>query len=825
VKTLAFVWSSFGPYHLARCEAVALAVPSGIEVLGIELGPKTVTYEWVNSSENATFERIVLTEEYAERVGPLRAFTALRRALRRRRCDAIFLPSYWPAANLALLAAAKSLGLATVMMNESHQGTAQQGFFRRSVKRFLVNKFDAALVGGTKQRRYFGALGLDDRKIFLGYDAVDNRYFQNVSDDVRRTLPTWRERLGLPERYVLSLGRMVAKKNDESIIDAFAEYRRVVPAGSALVFVGSGPLERALEDRARARGLRVVDRRSATTTEHGDVYFYGFRQIDESPAFYALADAFVLASLQEEWGLVVNEAMACGTPVIVSSAAGCAEDLVIAGRTGWTFDPTSVSELAHVFQRVLADPVLLRDVGTQARKYVRTWDCANFARNALRAAEAAQPAVFVRPQTMPTAPREAVPLVGEETCSDLSPRVKSGASRERLPGERLPELLLVWSNLGPYHMGRCRGLEEAVRGKYNVIALQMGRSSTVYPWHSAETPNGVTMLNVSIGLAEDVSSWSVFRAVLRVLRERPIEAVFVPGYWPATSLAVLAAARCARRSAIMMNASHDGAASPGLLKKAVKKFLVRRFDAALVGGARHRRHFISMGMSQERVFPAYDVVDNSYYAQASATTRRRAIDERRELGLPPRYFLNLGRLVKKKNLSVLIRAFADVRRRHPNGPSLVLVGSGPERDPVIRLARKLGLNVSPQPGTDDSADLYLYPFAQVEQTPSFYALAEAFILPSKVEEWGLVVNEAMASGLPVLVSSAAGCCEDLVRHGENGFVFDPSSVDELASYMEQLILKPGLRHRMAGASARIISSWGPALFAENALAAVQASSK
>jgi 1,2-diacylglycerol 3-alpha-glucosyltransferase len=788
-------------------------------VLGIEVGAKTSTYEWVVTRGETAFEQVVLTQKHAERVGPLHAFWALRAVLRGRRCKAVFLPSYWPSTNLALLAAAKSLGLATVMMNESHHGTAHPGLVRQSVKKFLISKFDAALVGGTKQRDYFEALGFDARKIFCGYDAIDNGYFEHASDNIRRTPSACRDALGLPARYLLSLGRMVAKKNGEAVIDAFAQYRRMVPTGPALVFVGSGPLEGALEDTARNHGLKVVDRRGPSIEEHGDVYFYGFRQIDQNPTFYALADAFVLASLQEEWGLVVNEAMACETPVIVSSTVGCAEDLVINGRTGWTFNPESVSELADVVQRALADPSRLRTIGTQARNHVRKWDCENFARNALLAATAAQPALPLTPRTIASPAGAATPAY------QLSRLSSTAASEAGPPRERLPELLLVWSNLGPYHMGRCRGLEEAVRGKYNVVALQMGHRSNVYPWHAPETPDGVIVLNVSDGLAEVVSAASVFRTVLQVLRERPIEAVFVPGYWPTTSLAVLAAARCARRPAIMMSASHDGAASPNVLRKAVKQFLVRRFDAALVGGERHRRHFVSMGLPKDRVFPAYDVVDNSYYAKASAATRCRSDAARRELGLPNRYFLNLGRLVKKKNLEVLIRAFAEVHHRHSNCPSLVLVGSGPERDPVIHLARHLGLRVSVDPGAGSSADVYVYAFAQVEQTPSFYALAEAFILPSKIEEWGLVVNEAMASGLPVLVSSAAGCCEDLVVHGQNGFVFDPSSTDELVLAMERLIADPSLRHTMAAASAHLISSWGPELFAENALAAVEAASR
>ena len=231
-------------------------------------------------------------------------------------------------------------------------------------------------------------------------------------------MTNYRKAYGLPERYFLSLGRMVEKKNLSTLVEAYARFARSSVekhgAGSleqgermqgaqglghranltencelntehcvpALVFVGSGELEGALREQARKLGLQVIDRTSWTADQSshrltrintdgserlaadrtevkatgpltraggedpqrqtddckltaddsaaqgGAVYFYGFRQIEENAIFYALAEAFVLPSLKEEWGLVVNEAMAAGLPVIVSRTAGCAEDLV-----------------------------------------------------------------------------------------------------------------------------------------------------------------------------------------------------------------------------------------------------------------------------------------------------------------------------------------------------------------------------------------------------------------------------------------------------------------------------------------------------------------
>jgi glycosyltransferase involved in cell wall biosynthesis len=144
------------------------------------------------------------------------------------------------------------------------------------------------------------------------------------------------------------------------------------------------------------------------------VHFCGFRQIDETPAFYALADAFILPSLREEWGLVVNEAMASGLPVVVSETAGCAEDLLAPGwpdnirsqgaewrggvasaagcrvcQNGFLFNPLSSDALAGALLELEASPGLREVMGRASRSIVDKFSCAHFAENALLAARAA----------------------------------------------------------------------------------------------------------------------------------------------------------------------------------------------------------------------------------------------------------------------------------------------------------------------------------------------------------------------------------------------------------------------------------------------------
>ena len=112
-------------------------------------------------------------------------------------------------------------------------------------------------------------------------------------------------------------------------------------------------------------------------------------------------------------------------------------------------------------------------------------------------------------------------------------------------------------------------------------------------------------------------------------------------------------------------------------------------------------------------------------------------------------------------------------------------------------------------------------FKQYEELPTYYASAGAFIHASTIEQWGLVVNEAMASGLPVLVSNRCGCAKDLVREGVNGFTFDPYNEEQLADLMVRIASDEVARYQMGARSREIIAEWGTDRFASGVKASVE----
>jgi glycosyltransferase involved in cell wall biosynthesis len=241
-------------------------------------------------------------------------------------------------------------------------------------------------------------------------------------------------------------------------------------------------------------------------------------------------------------------------------------------------------------------------------------------------------------------------------------------------------------------------------------------------------------------------------------------------------------------------------------------FVKRRFyaniDAVLVPAPSHVGIGHQFGIASDRVFFGLNVVDNDFFLKNAG-----AFAAGSATALPTDFFVGVGRQVSKKNWGLLLSAYNLYRHRHP-GPhwDLVLVGDGPDRENLETQIR------------DQSIDgVRLLPFHQPHEMPAIYAAAKCLILPSLYgETWGLTVNEAMASGLPVLVSEECGCAKTLVDEEKNGWTFSPHRTDELAALLARLSqMEPSSRAAMGVRSRQIISEWSVDRFARGAFDAIQ----
>jgi len=240
----------------------------------------------------------------------------------------------------------------------------------------------------------------------------------------------------------------------------------------------------------------------------------------------------------------------------------------------------------------------------------------------------------------------------------------------------------------------------------------------------------------------------------------------------------------------------------------LKTNFVGRSAGFIVPGKAASSYLESYGVPVEEMAIAHNAVDNSFFERESAVARRDAASMRKTLNLPQRYFLFSGRLVPEKGVFDLLHAYAALSEELKREVALVFVGDGRARSELVRASRSL------------SGTIVFPGFAQRGELAAYYGLADALVFPTHADAWGMVVNEAMACGLPVICSDAAGCAEDLVEES-NGCVFPSRDVVRLTMAMTEVASNVDLRTRMAQSSRRKIARYSPEICATGIAEAVQ----
>lgn len=374
---VAVIFENYGPYHHAR----VAAAQKRLEVIPVELRAVSQTYAWAASEHQHDFEKVTLfaAEERALFSGET-VLQRLSQTLREQDVSAVCVNGWGDAGAPSGIYCAIKLGIPLIFMSESTAIDQERQSWRETIKKKIVQLGSAALVGGTRHLAYMAELGMPTKRIFHGYDAIDNSYFSRRAFDARQQPTALRAKLALPERYFLASARFIEKKNLPRLLTAYARYRQMADRAGAwnLVLLGDGEMRPQLEALATELGIQDA------------VQMPGFKQYQELPAYYGLASAFVHASTVEQWGLVVNEAMASGLPVLVSNRCGCAADLVREGHNGFTFDPYDAEQLAQLFLRISQMSAAERQtMGQHSQHLIAAWGPEAFAAGMQQAVEAA----------------------------------------------------------------------------------------------------------------------------------------------------------------------------------------------------------------------------------------------------------------------------------------------------------------------------------------------------------------------------------------------------------------------------------------------------
>ncbi|HVZ40057.1 MAG TPA: glycosyltransferase [Candidatus Kapabacteria bacterium] len=295
--------------------------------------------------------------------GSVRAALAVLRQMRRRRPDVLVLAWAMDHVALLLLLAARARGITCLIVSGETPATALNNpwrMLRGIVRRPFFRLASRFLTYGTRATEYLLACGVPAARITTGINVVESVWLAGRVDALRAAGDAARERAryraedGSPfECHLLFVGYLHAEKGVDCCI---AMMERLNNPRAVLHVVGSGPDEPMLRSMAQESGAR------------GRILFHGYRQAEELPLFYAVADLLLVSSLVEVFGLVLVEGAAAGLPLVASRHAGGTPDVVEEGINGLTFEPADAAAFAASVARLAADPGLRARMGAASRR-------------------------------------------------------------------------------------------------------------------------------------------------------------------------------------------------------------------------------------------------------------------------------------------------------------------------------------------------------------------------------------------------------------------------------------------------------------------------
>jgi glycosyltransferase involved in cell wall biosynthesis len=303
----------------------------------------------------------------------------LKRALETSRPDVILCGGYNYLASWQAAYWARRNGIPFLLWFESTKADYRNKYGTIEIlKRRFLNLCCGFVVPGKSSEAYLQSLGVNSKTIFIAPNAVDNELFSKEANASRQDEANCRRSLALPERYMVCVARLTPSKGIFDLLEAYATLEESVRSSFALVYVGDGAAKLELERRA-------------ALIKPGDVRFAGFVQIDQLPTYYALALASVLPTHSDPWGLVVNEAMACATPVIATEVAGCVQDLIQDGINGRVVPLKDITKLAAAVRLLATESDLRATMGHRCSEIIKKFSPVSCA------AGIAQAALTVRP--------------------------------------------------------------------------------------------------------------------------------------------------------------------------------------------------------------------------------------------------------------------------------------------------------------------------------------------------------------------------------------------------------------------------------------------
>ena len=338
-RPIAVLFAQFSAYHIDRCEAVARRFAGRAEVLAVEVATSSATYAWEASGAVDGARKVTLFPgvSYDSVAWPRRLWRQLRALWR---CDSVLIGIGYNEPDIIVLAWLLALlGVRVVLLSESKFDDKPRRVGQELLKALILAPYHAAIVGGHRHLAYFRFLGFHRRTVLPGYDTVDLARVRAMGGGLAAP-----DGAAYATRDFIFVGRFVDKKNLVELVEGYALYAGT--AGSTarrLVLIGAGPEESMIRARAEALGITAM------------TDFPGFLGAEAVAQRLGQGLALVLPSAEEQWGLVVNEALAFGLPAIISPAVGSGDLLIRNLVNGYVIELNAPGGLAAAMTALGSD--------------------------------------------------------------------------------------------------------------------------------------------------------------------------------------------------------------------------------------------------------------------------------------------------------------------------------------------------------------------------------------------------------------------------------------------------------------------------------------
>ena len=359
---------------------------------------------------------------------------------------------------------------------------------------------------------------------------------------------------------------------------------------------------------------------------------------------------------------------------------------------------------------------------------------------------------------------------------------------------------VIYAKFSPFHVARVQTAHRVGRSRgHRVVGIEIADTQkAMYGWtpltaSEREYPHVTLFRDRDYGA---VPYRRMRRALHEALTKIAPDVVVLPGWGVREGIAGLSWCLSEAVPRVVLSSTHAADTRQRLVKLWLKRRIVSCYQAGFVAGSRQLRYLAGLGLAAERCFVGCAVVDNGQFAAHAAPGEKiHGASAARPV------LLSCVRLHPRKNLLGALETLAARR----GDWTWIIAGDGPQRAEIEQRIRELDLG----------DQVRLLGNVGYSEIAPLYHRADAYLQPSVSEPWGLAVNEAMASGLPIIVSNQCGCREDLLEDGVNGFAFDAADPASLGAALDNLTRARDRWTEMGNASRRIVAGWDLDLFGRN----------